>query len=141
MEAFVMHSTKKTSKNWLDKIGIASTSLCAIHCLMLPFLLPVLPLVGAGFLAQHAFEQVILVLTMILGTIALYSGYRRYHGQLMPFGLLYAGGVIYAGRHAFGETLEPLIVVAGGLLIVVAHVVNMKLCRTHHCDECRAKFA
>ena len=122
------------AKNLLDKIGIAATSLCAIHCLLLPFLLPILPMVGAGFLAQDEFEHGFLLGTMFLGFIALYSGYKRYHNQLYPFIMLFSGGFIYWNKDGLGDAAEPLVVVVGASLVVLAHVVNMKLCR--RCTDC-----
>lgn len=125
------------AKNLLDKIGIAVTSLCAIHCLLLPFILPLLPLVGASFIADHHFEEALLLSTMILGSIALYSGYKRYHERLYPFTMLFGGGLIYWLKDDFGVAAEPFMVMIGGGLVVAAHIVNMKLCRRlHECDDC-----
>jgi len=33
----------------LDKLGIWVSSLCALHCLALPVLVPLLPLIGSSF--------------------------------------------------------------------------------------------
>ena len=123
-------------KKSLDKIGIAATSLCALHCLLLPIILPLLPLIGADFIGSHEFEDGVLLLTMILGFVALYSGYKRYHRQIYPFVMLFAGGFIYWQKHYFGEDIEPYLVTVGATLVVIAHVVNMKLCRRdHECSE------
>lgn len=118
-----------SAKNVLDKIGIVVTSLCALHCLLIPFMLPVLPLLGISFIANEAFEDAILLLTMILGSIALYSGYRRYHGNLSPFVMLFLGGFIYWEKHILGSEFEPYLVMFGASLVVIAHMVNIKLCR------------
>jgi hypothetical protein len=122
------------AKNLLDKIGIAATSLCAIHCLLLPFILPILPMVGASFIAGEVFEDVVLVCTMMLGFVALYSGYKRYHGQIYPFVLLFGGGFIYWQKDMLGVEVEPYLVLMGASLVVAAHVLNMKLCR--RCSDC-----
>ena len=90
----------------LDRIGITATSLCALHCIFLPILLPVLPLLGLSFLADHAWEHVFLLLTAALGTMALFSGFKRYHNRLYPFYLLYLGVAIYWIKHDFSESLE-----------------------------------
>ena len=63
----------------LDKIGITATSLCALHCILLPVILPALPLLGLSFLADHFWEHVFLILTAIMGTFALFTGFKRYH--------------------------------------------------------------
>ncbi|MFT4924303.1 MAG: hypothetical protein ACI8WB_000381 [Phenylobacterium sp.] len=120
-----------TAKNILDKIGIAATSLCAIHCLLLPLMLPIFPLIGASFLAQTFFERSFLAVTMVLGFFALYSGYKGYHSRLYPFAMLFAGGFIYWNKDIFGEAIEPYTVMAGATLVVMAHLVNIRLCRRY----------
>ncbi|MFT5757975.1 MAG: hypothetical protein ACI9LM_002712 [Alteromonadaceae bacterium] len=112
----------------LDRIGITATSLCALHCIMLPLLLPTLPLLGLSFLADHAWEHVFLAITAILGSFALYSGYKRYHQQRYPFYLLAAGIIIYWIKHDFSESIQPIFIFIGASLIVSAHFINLKLC-------------
>ncbi|MGJ8691499.1 MAG: MerC domain-containing protein [Thalassotalea sp.] len=118
----------------LDKIGIAATSLCALHCILLPILLPALPLLGLSFLADHTWEHFFLIATAVLGTIALFSGFRRYHKRLYPFYLLYLGVSIYWIKHDFAEQYEIYFIVIGGGLIVAAHFLNIKLCNS--CKTC-----
>jgi len=126
----------------LDRIGITATSLCALHCIMLPILLPALPLLGLNFLADHAWEHVFLGITAILGTFALYSGYKRYHQQRYPFYLLAAGIVIYWLKHDFSESVQPFFIFFGASLIVSAHFINLKLCnnkKRHSQNNCCIK--
>ncbi|MFD2167195.1 MerC domain-containing protein [Thalassotalea euphylliae] len=118
----------------LDRIGIAATSLCALHCILLPILLPALPLLGLTFLADHTWEHVFLILTAVLGTIALFSGFKRYHKRLYPFYLLYLGVAVYWIKHDFPEEYQPIFIICGALLIVGAHFINMKLCNS--CKQC-----
>lgn len=119
----------------LDRIGIAATSLCALHCILLPVLLPALPLLGLTFLADHTWEHVFLIVTAVLGTIALFSGFKRYHKRLYPFYLLYLGVAIYWIKHDFSTEQQPYFIIAGTLLIIGAHFVNMKLCNS--CRQCK----
>jgi len=118
----------------LDRIGITATSLCALHCILLPILLPVLPLMGLSFLADHTWEHIFLLLTAALGTIALFSGFKRYHKRLYPFYLLYLGVAIYWIKHDFSSEVQPFFILAGASLIVTAHFINIKLC--NDCREC-----
>jgi len=118
----------------LDRIGIAATSLCALHCILLPILLPALPLLGLSFLADHTWEHIFLILTAVLGTIALFSGFKKYHKKLYPFYLLYLGVAIYWIKHDFSAEQQPYFIITGALLIVAAHFINMKLCNS--CREC-----
>jgi len=118
----------------LDRIGITATSLCALHCILLPVLLPALPLLGLSFLADHAWEHFFLIITAVLGTFALFSGFRKYHRRLYPFYLLFLGVSIYWIKHDFSEALEPYFIIVGASLIVAAHVINIKLC--NNCKQC-----
>jgi len=118
----------------LDRIGITATSLCALHCILLPVILPALPLLGISFLADHAWEHVFLIVTAILGSIAMFSGFKRYHRKLYPFYLLALGVIIYWQKHDFSEAVQPYFIVIGALLIVSAHLINLKLC--NDCKQC-----
>lgn len=118
----------------LDRIGITATSLCALHCILLPVILPALPLLGIGFLADHMWEHIFLVVTAILGSIAMFSGFKRYHKKLYPFYLLMLGVVVYWQKHDFSEAVQPFFIMIGATLIVAAHIINIKLCNS--CKQC-----
>jgi hypothetical protein len=97
-------------------------------------MLPVLPLLGLSFLASHAWEHVFLLLTAALGTVALFSGFKRYHKRLYPFYLLYLGVAIYWIKHSFSEDLKAYFIIGGASLIIAAHFINIKLCNS--CKQC-----
>lgn len=118
----------------LDRIGITATSLCALHCILLPVLLPALPLLGLTFLADHAWEHTFLLITALLGTVALFSGFKKYHRKIYPFYLLFIGVFIYWIKHDFSESVQPYFIVIGASLIVAAHLINLKLCNS--CKQC-----
>lgn len=119
----------------LDKLGMWISGLCALHCLSLPLLLPLIPLISSTFFAQVWFERSILTISMLIGGVALTNGAMRFHGQFYPLGLLFSGGLIYWFKDIFGHHYEPLTVTIGALLIVTGHWINMRLCR--QCDCCR----
>ena len=118
-----------------DRIGIWTSSLCAVHCLLLPILLPVVPYVGASFFAQDWFEKTILTLSMIIGFWALLTGFYRYHRQLYPLYSLLLGGLIYWNKDMFGHEYEPFTIATGAFLIIASHIVNYRLCRS--CQSCQ----
>jgi hypothetical protein len=117
-----------------DKLGITATSLCALHCIMLPIILPALPLLGVSFLADHTYEHVFLIITAIIGSIAMLSGFKRYHRKLYPFYLLALGIIIYWQKHDFSASVQPYFIIVGASLIVAAHFLNLKLCKD--CTAC-----
>jgi len=118
----------------LDRIGISAASLCALHCILLPILLPALPLLGLSFLADHRWEHAFLIVSAIIGCIALFSGFKQYHRKLYPIYLLLLGIGIYWQKHDFSEQIQPFIIVIGASLIAGAHIINIKLCNS--CKKC-----
>lgn len=122
------------NRQLMDKLGIWVSGLCALHCLLLPLLLPVLPLIASSFIAEAWFERMILSLSLMIGLSALLFGFFKYHRQLYPLYALIAGGVIYWNKDIFGHDYEPITIAIGASLIIAAHVINLKLCRA--CKVC-----
>jgi hypothetical protein len=88
--------SRAQSRATLDRIGVALSMSCALHCLFTP----------------------LLVASVSLGL----------------FGVALV--LIGAGRFLAPEPAETPMVVAGGLSIALAHVVNARLCRL--CTGCQA---
>ena len=118
----------------LDRIGISAASLCALHCILLPVLLPILPLIGLSVLADHWWEHAFLIVSAIIGSIALFSGFKKYHRRLYPFYLLFLGITIYWQKHDFAEQYQPYIIIIGATFIIAAHFINLRLCNS--CKQC-----
>lgn len=118
----------------MDKLGIWISGLCALHCIALPIVLSIAPLMADSFVAAEWFEHSILSLSMLIGLSALLIGYFRYHKQFYPIIALIIGGIIYWQKDIFGHAFEPITIALGASLIIAAHLVNLRLCRA--CKEC-----
>jgi hypothetical protein len=118
----------------LDKLGVWVSAMCALHCILLPVLLPALPLLASSFVAQEWFERSILTISIAIGFAALLIGFKQYHRQLYPLYSLSLGAVIYWNKHMFGEAYEPITITVGAAFIIAAHLINLKLCR--QCKSC-----
>ncbi|RUO63801.1 MerC mercury resistance protein [Pseudidiomarina planktonica] len=112
----------------LDKTGMWVTAVCAIHCLLLPVILPMLSLIGLSFIGAETLEKTILGTSILVGAIALSLGTRQ-HARWYPIALLLVGGLIYSQKDTMGELGEPIIILAGASLIIIAHWVNLRLLR------------
>lgn len=112
----------------LDKTGMWVTAVCAIHCLLLPVILPMLSLIGLSFIGAETLEKTILGTSILVGAIALSLGTRQ-HTRWYPIVLLLVGGLIYSQKDSMGELGEPIIILAGASLIILAHWVNLRLLR------------
>jgi len=120
-----MDVPKNTSR--LDHIGITASTLCAVHCAVVPVLFTSLPLIGLGFLANAWVEWGMILLALIIGTYSIGGAYLRVHKRPAPLFLLIAGFAVILLGHAFTTGwLEIIMVPAGGLLIAAAHFVNYK---------------
>lgn len=121
-----------------DRLGAAASLLCAVHCAALPFVLALLPALGLGFLANHGFERAFIACASALAVTMAVHGYRR-HRAARVFALLVPGLLLlWIGGFAFDlghATLwHSLFVVAGGTCVSLAHVLNLRLARTHEPD-------
>lgn len=124
----------KTKNLIMDRIGIWMSSICALHCLLLPILLPIAPLVASSVFAEVWFERMILTFSILVGFAALFVGFHKYHRQLYPLYSLVLGGLIYWNKDIFGHQYEPFTIAIGAFLIVAAHVTNIRLCK--NCTAC-----
>ncbi|MFQ3207666.1 MAG: hypothetical protein ACI9IT_001825 [Glaciecola sp.] len=118
----------------LDRVGIWMSSICALHCLLLPILLPIAPLVASSVFAEAWFERMILTFSILVGFAALFVGFHKYHRQLYPLYSLALGGLIYWNKDIFGHEYEPYTIAIGAFLIIAAHVTNIRLCKS--CKTC-----
>ncbi len=119
----------------LDRIGATASLLCAVHCVLLPFVLALLPLIGLEFLAGHTFERIFVACAAVLASASLITAYRRHRKPhalfLMVPGimLLVFGIAIDLDVHVL---IHTLCVVSGGLLVASAHITNLVLAHRHH---------
>ena len=123
----------------LDKTGIWLAIACALHCLMVPVLLPTLSLVGLSFLGADMLERSILTVSAIIGLVAIAIG-TRHHRSIFPLLSLVSGVVLYFNKHVighhFGHGWEIPVVLTGALLLISAHVLNLYLCRISKAKNC-----
>jgi hypothetical protein len=119
----------------LDVLGIGASMICAVHCAVLPLLMAVLPLLGLEVLKNEKLEYGLLSFTLLVGCTSLFRGYRYHHHYLKPL-LLFALGfvLLLAGHFLAAHYWEPVLVSAGALLVIIAHVWNQRECR--HCRIC-----
>jgi len=120
----------------LDKLGITASTVCAIHCAALPFLLTLLPLWGLDFLANPMLEISMILISLVLGIWSLGKSFKKVHQNIGPLFLLATGfAIILVGHFSGGEFLEPVLIPIGGLTIASAHLINLRLfkrCKHHH---------
>jgi len=120
----------------IDKIGMAASSICAVHCALAPLLITLAPLIGLGFIFDEKFETIVIMVTMGLAFLSLTWGWYQNHRNFMPLYILLLGcSLISLAKIPLVEFLpEPLLMALGGLSIAISHFINLKLC--NHCEDC-----
>ena len=123
----------------LDKFGMTASSICAVHCLLMPFIVAFLPFVGMSFFASTGFEWFILITAVIVASTSLCLGFKT-HQKINP--LIIAGfgfAVLFITRINLQLTsheslTSALFLFIGGCCVACAHLINHKLCDS--CIKC-----
>ena len=122
----------------LDRIGATGSLVCAVHCALLPLLFALLPSLGiAGWLGD-GFELGFVLFASLFGLAVLAWSYRRHRtwralALLVPGLLVLWLGVLYPPLH-HSVVPHALAMTAGGTLVGIAHLANLRLNRCHAHD-------
>lgn len=123
-------SAPESALRHADRVGFAASFLCAVHCALLPVALALLPALGLNLGGWIDFDQAFVIFATLLGLTTLSLGYRR-HRAFRAWALLLPGlALVWLGAfsplhdHTLGHAA---IMVAGGLLLAAAHLLNLRL--------------
>ena len=122
-----------------DKMAICFSSLCIIHCLLLPIALIVIPTASIQFLADEVFHQALVVVVLLTSVSALFMGCKLHKNWKVMYyavaGLLVLIFASIFGHDVLGEWAEKLLTVIGSLCVIYGHIQNYRLCKTARCDH------
>ena len=118
----------------IDNLGITISSVCAIHCVLLPAIFIIAPY---SFLASHEFHEALIYFILPCAAIAFVLGCRN-HGDLKVAVMGTLGVMLLASSLLFHEIFHAeehseelitvLITIAGSLMLILSHLRNRKLC-------------
>ena len=128
-------------KGWGDRAAICFSSLCILHCLLLPVLLVAYPIGILVTLSDEMFHQIMVSVALPLRLVSLNVGYGHHkRNQLIVFGSVGLGMLmlpLVVPHELISETEETWLTVAGALIVCLAHVVNFRLCTADQaCEKC-----
>ncbi len=115
----------------LDRAAAALSSLCLLHCLLLPVGLGLAPVIsGLSGEALHGPAWLHWALIAIAAPVSVYALWRgiEVHGDQLPWKLAALGFALMstgALAHGFGAA-EQLLTVLGGLVVALAHWKNWR---------------
>lgn len=123
----------KMKKVW-DKLGIAFSGACVVHCIFVAFLPLFFPALEI-FTHESWIHIVVAVIILFTSPLAFIPGYRK-HGltwilqtALVGLGLILLG-IILEGRML--DTVTHGISILGSLTLVFAHIKNIQHGRKHN---------
>lgn len=127
------------NKFW-DKLGICASGLCLIHCLATPIVLMLFPTFKLAFLEHHAIHQILAVVVVSSVLIAVYPQCKKHgHKDIVLWAILGVFSILLAVffGHDLGEEIEHTVTIAGSILLLIAHIKNI---RVRH-GKCEANLA
>jgi hypothetical protein len=115
----------------LDRAGQLMAGACAIHCLIVPLTIGVLPVVGLELIADRRVERLLVALAIGIGTAALVPSFLRTHRRALPIAAFGCGAALLVAAQtlaADGTALGRVLTLAGAVTIAAAHTVNIRCC-------------
>ena len=108
----------------LDRMAMALSGLCLVHCVGTAILLALLSAAG-GFLGSPIIHEVGLTIAMALGAAALGRGILE-HGFMMPSAVGGLGLGVMAGALSLPhDGREPIYTVIGVMILALGHRLNV----------------
>lgn len=146
------------SHGWLDSLAIGMSLICAVHCMVTPVLMVLLPVLATTFWAHKDFHMWMLLLVLPTTTTAIFLGCRK-HKDLAVAALSFLGMTllvsvamyeslfhstlvqnehdhcIYCAQRELGDIFNTttLVNILGAVFLTSAHARNFLLCRRAHC--------
>ena len=117
----------------LDRVGQILSIACIFHCILLPVLLPLLPIIGLFVGCGSNFHLILTFFIIGVAFIALVPGYMK-HKILIPIAVASIGiTCLICALNTKSETAETFITIFGGIFLVFGHYTNHKfLCKCQH---------
>lgn len=121
----------------VDYSGLFASTLCMIHCLLGPLLLLAIP--SLSLLFSHELIHILLLFLIVPFALIAFIRTALHHQTYRPLtvGLV---GLVLVACGAFIDTwwieknisLETPLTVLGSLILIIAHLINLRVCRHSH---------
>ena len=128
-----MRTLRVSAGRW-DGVGIGLSGLCAVHCVLMPLVLALLPLWPIVETFAEWLHPVLALPVVLVTVAALQDGFRRHAstGVVLVLGLGMLLVLLAAlGHDVLGATGEVAMTLAGSSLLLAGHWLNGHVCHTH----------
>jgi peptidoglycan/LPS O-acetylase OafA/YrhL len=121
-----------------DRLGMWTSGLCVVHCLLTPVLLSSASVFAHFLPAEENTHRALALLVALFGAIALLFGFRRHRRKrvllLMGCGLACIAGAAWFGSRLPSHMYEVAVTVCGSAMMITAHRLNHTFCRSCECS-------
>ena len=155
----ISHRNRRLSvlrnRSLLDCCSIGLSGVCLVHCLLTPVVVILYPVVSI-WRYEHGFHLVMFIVLLSVGGLAFWTGFRRHHrpkvlGLALVGFVLLGWGAFQTHHLGHGHTLPTdsarppfldyfaslgfFLTVSGGIVLVVAHVLNIRFGNQLNCPN------
>ncbi|HXH32095.1 MAG TPA: MerC domain-containing protein [Bacteriovoracaceae bacterium] len=129
--------TRSMKKVW-DRLGIAFSSACVVHCIMVAFLPFFFPAISV-YTHSTWVHVIVGIIILFTSPLAFIPGYRK-HGLTWIIGVAFSGlflillGILL--EEQVSEQVSHGVSILGSLILVVAHVKNIQHSHRHQHQCC-----
>jgi len=121
-----------------DRAAISLSLLCALHCIVFPWAMVLIPSLAILPFEGEAFHIGMVIAVIPISAFALTMGckkHKRYRiATLGVIGLMIMISALFVGEGESAEMWEKALTVIGAAFIAIGHLWNFRLCRHH--DSC-----
>ena len=126
-----------TTRAIADWFGIAASTVCAVHCVIVPTLLITGTVLPASILTDEAFHLAMLWVILPAAIVAFGIGCWRHRDRwVFSLGMIGLTGMVLAVsvvHDVAGELGERIVTVLAAGVLVAAHYRNYRICRSADC--------
>lgn len=127
-----------STRQWADRLGIWTSALCVVHCVMTPVLLSFSAVLAHFLPGEEGTHRFLALFVGLFGAVALVSGFRRHRRVpillVMTFGLVCIAGAAFFGSLLPSHAYEVVITFVGSAAMITAHRLNHTFCSSCECS-------
>ena len=129
---------KNKIASFFDVLGFSASTLCAVHCAILPFVLSFLPLLGMEFISNPKFEWTMLISSIVLALTSFLIGYYKHHRDSEALSIMLIAFIFFVLGYPRDSPaiLNEISLPIGGVIMAYAHYRNWKLRKENDCKKC-----
>lgn len=124
-----------------DRLGIAGSVLCVIHCALTPLAIGYLSATGLSFMGEEFIHKFLAIFLMLIAVAAFIPGFRNHRRvSVVAVGAIGASFLVipnFALESLISHDLVLGLNIAGSFLLIGAHTANWRITDSHaDCTDC-----